>query len=350
MNFLIDISVEPDTLMFVKLIEALQERGHDVILTARRIPASNKLQRFLGFEPYIIGEYSDTLEGKLLASSRRIINMVRLVKKLTGGKLDGVLSNSSVEASRIGFGLNCKVHTFNDHITLQSSLIMPLSTYVYTPWINPVSDYTKYGLEDWQVISYRGFLINAWMPYIHIDPNVPASLGLNPDKPIIVFRESEVKASYLLGKKDITVEAVKVLAKKRPDIQFVARPRYSVNEMKSRFSKNEYPNVKIIQRAIDMRSLLAKSSVFIGGGATMCMEAAYLGIPTINTRPIKSPMTDFLEQQDLAIKANTIKDIVNMVQTRLDSGYKEQYIRRAENVFKCLEFPMDKLIEKMEHG
>lgn len=351
MKFLIDLSVEADALMFKRLIRDLQERDHEIILTTRNIPESIKFQSYLGLKPHVIGEYSGTLEGKLLASSQRIYKMTKIVSQ-TKGKLDGVVSNTGIEASRVGFGLNTKVHTFHDHpnpeAAAQMKLTIPISTYVYAPWIIPRENYTKYGLKDWQVVSYKGFLAMAWMPYEKLNSDILAELNLDENRPVIVFRESEMKATYLFGKQDITIEAVKCLAKDMPDIQFVTRPRYSINELQSQFPTVKYPNVIVLREPMDMRSLMAKSVAHIGGGATMCLESAYLGVPTITSRPINSPITDWLENKGLAQKAYTAQGIVDIM-TNMECN-KAQYKCRSKEAFGDLEFPLDVLIENLERA
>lgn len=351
MKFLIDISVEADALMFKRLIAALQDRDHEIILTARNIPEAIKFQSYLGMTPHIIGEYTGTLEGKLLASSQRIYEMTKLVSQ-TKGKLDGVVSNTGIEASRVGFGLNTKVHTFHDHpnpeAAAQMKLTIPISTYVYAPWVISKDCYYDYGLKPWQVVSYKGFLAMAWMPYEKLNKNILSDIGLDEDRPVVVFRESETKAAYLFGKQDITIDAVNILAEDMPDMQFVTRPRYSINELQSQFPTAKYPNVTILQEPVDMRSLMAKSIAHIGGGATMCLESAYLGVPTITCRPITAPITDWLEEQGLAQKAITAQGIVDIM-----NNYEyntAEYRRRAKEAFADLEFPLETLIENMERG
>lgn len=349
MKFLIDLSVEADALMFRQLIERLQERGHQVVLTARRIREANRLQWFLGLNPLIIGRYAGTLQEKLLTSALRVHDMTRAVLKRMDG-LDGVISNTGVEACRVGFGLKASVHTFHDHpqveATAQMKLTIPICTYVYAPWVIPKSEYTRYGLPEEQVVHYKGFLNMAWMPNFKPDEDILRQLNLDLDRPVIVFRESEMKAAYLFGKHDITIPAIQQLAKKLPDWQFVTRPRYSAPMLRAYFPKKEYRNVTILPDPIDMRSLLAKATMFIGGGATMCLEAAYLGIPTITCRPIKAPITDFLINEGMAYEAHSVEDVV----ATFNSEVNHDLILEAKRIFGEMEFPLDTLIANLERG
>ncbi len=347
MNFLVDLSVESDALMFKRLINTLKMKGHNVLVTARHIPEANNLQKFINVESTIIGNYSSTLEGKLLYSAERIAELTKLVMLHFNGHIDGVVSNTGVEASRVGFGFNCKVHTFHDHpnkeAEAQMKLTIPLSTYVYAPVIIPKSEYLKYGLKKWQIISYNGFLSMAWMPYEKLNNNILDELHLDKNKKIIVFRESETKSAYICS--DITLPAIKKLSKMMPDVQFISRPRYSWEELTNYFK--ECSNVTIFKSPIDMRSLFTKSTCHIGGGATMCLESAYLGIPTITSRQISSPITDFLESSGLAVKVGCVDELIETLKLIYDNDskcYKEQ----SHKIFSNMEFPLDILIDNME--
>jgi len=334
--------------MFKRLIEKLLERGHEVLLTAREKVQAVDLYRYVGLEPCVIGKYATTLESKLVASAERIRDMTWFVLRKVGydGKLDAVVSNTGVEACRVGFGLGAQVHTFHDHPEAihQMLLTIPLSTYVYVPWVIDRNIYVRYGLSAEQIVSYRGFLSLAWMPYVEVQKNVVESIGLNPDCPIVVFRESEVGAAYLFGKQDITLPAVKQLAQKHPDWQFIGRPRYETEPIIEYFK--DCSNVTIFTKPIPLQSLWAETDLLIGGGATMCLEATWFGTPTISCRPVTSPITDYLKSVGLAFDAKTVKDAVRLSEEKI--GKWNKYL--ARKVYDGMEFPLEQLVRNIEEG
>jgi hypothetical protein len=345
MRVLVDLCVEADGLMFKKLTEELVNRGHKVLLTTRDKVHLPELFSYLGLKPHVVGRYATTLEGKLVASSERVAKMARLVLKEFGG-LDAVVSNTGVEACRVGFGLGAQVHTFHDHPEAlhQTLLTIPLSTYVYVPWIIDRAIYVKYCLSAEQIVSYRGFLATAWMPYVKRDEHVLDKLSLDPDRSIVVFRESEIGAAYLFGKQDITLPAVKKLAQKHSEWQFVGRPRYETKPI-IKYFKN-HPNVKVYKEPIPLQSLWAETDLLIGGGATMCLEATWFGTPTISCRPIKSPITDYLKSIGLAWDAKTVGDVVRLSEEKI--GKRNEAL--AREVYDEMEFPLEKLISNIEEG
>jgi hypothetical protein len=331
--------------MFKCLIEELQKRGHEVLLTARKKVQAVDLYRYVGLTPHVVGEYATTLEGKLIASAERIAEMALLVLRELGG-LDAVVSNTGVEATRVGFGLGAQVHTFHDHPEAihQMLLTIPLSTYVYVPWIIDRAIYVKYGLSAEQIVSYKGFLTAAWMPHVEVQKNVVESLGLDPHRPVVVFRESEVGAAYLFGRKDITLPAVKQLAQRHPDWQFAGRPRYEAEPIIEYF--RDCPNVQIYTEPIPLQSLWAETDLLIGGGATMCLEATWFGTPTVSCRPITSPITDYLKSVGLAWDAKTVEDVVRLSEEKI--GKRNQTL--ARRIYGKMEFPLKQLISNIEEG
>ena len=328
--------------MFKELTDKLKERGHDVIITARDKVQALDLYRHEGIEFFIVGKYAKTLEEKLLASAERIYKMTKLIQKELKG-LDAIISNTGVEASRVGFGLGAQVHTFHDHPEAihQLLLTLPISTYIYYPWVIPKSFYKEHGIRDEALVPYKGFLSASWMPKIKVDENIIEKLGLDKDKKVIVFRESEIGAAYLFGKNAITLPAIKKLAETRKNVQFVARPRYHSSILEGYFKGLK--NITIFKTPIDLQSLLAKADMLIGGGATMCLEATYFGTPTIMCRQITSPITDFLAEKGLAQQAESVVDVIKMA--RHMNNRKEKL---AREVYDQMEFPLDTIIEKIE--
>ena len=343
MKIVIDLCVDSDGLMFKELAEKLKERDHEVIITARDKVQALDLYRYMGLEFFIVGKYAKTLEEKLLASAERIYNMAKIIKRELKG-LDAIISNTGVEASRVGFGLGAQTHTFHDHPEAihQLLLTLPISTYIYYPWTIPKSFYKKHGIKDSALVPYKGFLTASWMSKIKVDNNIIEKLGLDPDRRIIVFRESEMGAAYLFGKNAITLQAVKKLAETRKNIQFVARPRYHSAILEGYFKGLK--NVTIFKHPIDLQSLLAKADMLIGGGATMNLEATYYGTPTIMCRQITSPITDYLAETGLAVQANSVVDIIKLTRSNMNKR-KEKL---AREIHDNMEFPLDTIIEKIE--
>ena len=343
MKICIDLCVDSDGAMFKELAEKLIERDHEVLITARDKVQALDLYRYEGLDFHIVGKYAKTLEEKLLASAERIYKMTKLIKQELKG-LDAIISNTGVEASRVGFGLGAQVHTFHDHPEAihQFLLTIPISTYVYYPWVINKSFYKRHGIKNEALVPYNGFLSASWMPKIKVDENIIQKLGLDKDRKVIVFRESEMGAAYLFGRNAITLPAIKKLAETRKNVQFVARPRYHSSILEGYFKGLK--NITIFKNPIDLQSLLAKADLLIGGGATMCLEATYFGTPTIMSRQITSPITDYLEDVGLAVTAKSVVDIIKLSRNHMNKRNE----KLAREIYDQMEFPLDTVINNIE--
>jgi len=342
MKFLVDLTCEGGALLFYSLIRRLQEKGHEVYITSRHYDKANELQKSLGLKASIIGRHGGaSLYGKLRAYALRV---ERLADYLIEHNVDAVVSNAGPEICRVGYGLGLKVFTWNDmpEAEAQTRLTVPLSTWVFTPWIIPKEEFTKYGISGGHIYQYPALYPMAWLPNIKVDDKIVQKLALSSENPIILFRESEGRAAYLLDKKSIVLSAVRTLAEKHRGWQFISRARYDAGELKSELK--DLPNTYIFDEPIDMQSLLAKADFLIGGGATMNIEAAYYGTPVIACRQIEVRYERFLIQAGLAIKAHSDRHIVELAERVLGNRNDDL----ARRVFGRMHYPLEEIIEIME--
>jgi len=281
---------------------------------------------------------------KLECSAFRLESMIDYVRAKMGGIVDVVVSNVGPEATRLGYGLGAKVCTWNDMPEAEAltRLTTPLSTWIFTPWIIPPQEFIRYGVPDERIFRYHALYPMAYLPEIEVEQNIMGRLGIHDFYDVIVFSESETRASYLIGKQDIVVEAVKVLAEEMPEAIFLARPRYSAEELRRNFY--DQPNVHIFSEPIDMQSLVAKADLLIGGGATLNIEAAYYGTPVIACRPITCRYEQFLLDRWLAVKAHTVDEVVSLAYELLGKRNDD----KARQVFDKMKYPLDEIIKIIE--
>jgi hypothetical protein len=347
-KYLIDLSCETDVFLFKRLALKLQERGHRVYITTRNFMSIYDLACKEGLNPVTtLGSHGGkTLYGKLMAGAERIQLLAKMANDID---LTGVISNSNPEVCRVGFGLGLKVFTWNDSPDLQEAqtrLTAPLSDWIFTPWIVPKEHFTHLGVPPARVFQYRALFPMAWLPYEKVNYEIHEQ---SFESPALVFRESETKSAYLEGR-DLAVESVKILASKHPDWHFYTRPRYSLEELLNKIGELT-PNITIYSRPIDMGSLLSKSHAFIGGGGTMCIEAAYYGTPVISTRSKSTYYERFLEEHGLIRKASNVAEVVKLVEQLVIEGWEEHHARlqkRAKEVFSKMEYPLDEIVSILE--
>ncbi|MBS7656185.1 DUF354 domain-containing protein [Candidatus Bathyarchaeota archaeon] len=350
MRFWIDILTPKQALFFMNLCLKLEKEGHQVIKTTRQYREATQLLRVKGLKAKVVGKHGGkNIYEKLKASAERIIKLAALIKKLSP---DAAISFSSVEASRVAFGLKIPHYCVSDspHAEAVSKLTIPLSKKLFTPFVIPKKAWVKYGISKTDIIFYKALDPIAWLKNFKIDENVLAKLNLKKDKPIITIRVEESYAAYLLNKnlkRSVAVKAAHLLTDKT-NAQIVVLPRY---EEQIKFLKKEFKKekVKIANKVIDGASLIALSSVFIGAGGTMTAESALLGTPTISCYPSNPTYIEkFLIKQDLIQRSLNPKIIVELALSYInDEDAKKRALKKAEKLTSIMEDPTEVILKKI---
>lgn len=322
MRVLVDCATPKNALFFHPIIDELKKRGCEVGVTARVYAENIGVLERLGIEHHVLGKHGgETLQGKLEAHIERLECLTKFVKEF---EPHVVVNLMNPESSRVAFALNIPLMCFADipEATHVAKLTIPLATKVFSPWIIPKKAFLKYGLELRQIYQYHALDPVVWLRRHKVDENILEKLGLEPSKPVIVFRSSETKAAYLHGYRDLASEAMEQFNKDK--FQLINIPRYRPHKV------------------IDTQSLLARCTVLIGGGGTMNCEAAYYGTPVIDCRAVDTYYMRFLRRMGLTVKALTIDQIVKETEKAVRSGKNAEKARR---VFGQMKFPLKEITE-----
>ncbi|MBS7657629.1 MAG: DUF354 domain-containing protein [Candidatus Bathyarchaeia archaeon] len=347
MKVWIDILTPKQALFFMELSSKFEEQGHQVITTTRRYREVNQLLSIKGLKAKVIGEHGGRkLFKKLISSAERIIKLATLIKKVSP---DIAISFSSIEASRVSFGLNIPHYCVSDspHAEAASKLTVPLSKKLFTPFVIPKNVWSKYGIPKENIIHYRALDPIVWLKNFKVDENVLSMLNINKNEPVVTVRPEEAFAAYLNKnlKETLIVEVVKLLTKKI-NAQIVVLPRYK--EQISFFKRKlKEKNVKVVDKVVDGASLLASSSVFIGAGGTMIAEAALIGIPTISCFPSKPTYVEkFLIKQNLIKRSLNPKYIVKLALKYIENkNIREEIAKKSKELISTMEDPTKVILE-----
>ena len=334
--------VTPKSVLFFKgLIMALD----NVIVTTRGNKEYKEVTELLKLYkiPYIsIGEYGDSLEEKLKNSLNRQKKLIDIVKKYNIKKL---VTLSSVDAIRVAFGLGIKIINFNDmplrsykfeykDITPVTRLTAPFSSVLFKPFMVDDEIFLKLGVENIKTYNFIDPLI--WLKDFSVDneyiqKTIPQ---IDTNKPIVVVREEEYKANYVLHQTPFLYEVIEKL--QNWDINLVIIPRYESEYLKKRFKK-----AIVLEKKIILQNLLAKSNLFIGGGGTINIEACYFGVPVISTRSFISHYDKFLIDNNLMWHSNDSKEIISLSKKLI----KQKTDSRP--IFDKMEVDIDMFIKEM---
>jgi len=314
---LFDLDMPKWVLFFYPIMKRLDELGQNYIVVSRGGAGYSELNEVLELYkiPYIsIGEYGGaSLEGKLRASIKRQTKLIDIIKK---HNVEVVVSGSVVDINRVAFGLGIKVINFNDmplksykfeykNITPVTRLTAPFSSVLFKPFMVDDEIFLKLGVENIKTYNFIDPLI--WLKDFSVDneyiqKTIPE---IDINKPIVVVREEEYKANYVLHQTKFLYEVIEKL--QNWDINLVIIPRYESGYLKKQFKK-----AIVLEKKIILQNLLAKSNLFIGGGGTINIEACYFGVPVISTRSFISHYDKFLIDNNLMWHSNNSKEIISL--------------------------------------
>ena len=108
---------------------------------------------------------------------------------------DVAVSFCSPEASRVSYGLGIKHIAFSDspHAEAVMRLSIPLVQKLLIPWIIPKKEFTKFGIDAKDIISYKA-IDAASISKRKISRKI--KLPFNSKRKTILIRVEEVQAAY----------------------------------------------------------------------------------------------------------------------------------------------------------
>ena len=271
MKVWIDLANSPHVPLFIPLVQRLEVRGHEVVLTVRDHAQTLELAKERWPEAMVIGGASPAgRAAKAAAIGRRVRALRRFAVR---ERPDVALSHGSyaqVVAARLA---RVPAVTMMDYEHQPANhLSFRLSATVVTPAAFPADDLKRFGAR--RVVTYDGFKEELYLAGFRPDEGVLEALGLDPSKVVAVFRPPPEGALYHRGGNE-RFDAVLAEAFAEPGVQVVLLPR--TQDQRRRY---EAAGAIVPSRAVDGASLLALADVVIGAGGTMSREAALLGTPT----------------------------------------------------------------------
>lgn len=233
------------------------------------------------------------------------------------------------------------------HAEAVCRLSIPLMTLLMCPSVIPSKEFTKYGINQRQMIRYKALDPAMWLRdnaepiYKHED------LGLDKAKKTITFRFEESQAAYLSGiDKTLSFKMLRKIIDSFSDCNIVILSRYSdqIETLKKEFSGKAI----VIERVIDGTSLLLLSDVFIGSGGTMNWECALLGIPNISYTPMKYHINEYLIKKKLVVRCRNVSSLSKYVKKMLDTNYRKSLKKKSEKELSKMEDLKKLTIEVLE--
>ncbi len=349
----IDIFAPKDVMFFTPIIKELYRRNVPVLVTTRSCKGYTEITELLKLNQINfddIGIFGGAnLADKLSASIERQKYLMEHIAEYNVSKL---VSLSSVDATRVAFGLGIPIYNFYDiplsdyktnftRALPQARLTIPLSTKMFKPFVVPDEIFMRFSLEKEQIIEYNFIDPLIWLkdfkPDFDYVKNILANYDVDFDKHLILIREEEYKASYVNKKYPFLYESLPLI-KEKFNANIVIIPRYE-----SDYLKREFPFAVVIEEKIIVQHLLAFADMFIGGGGTMNTESCFFGTPTVSTRSFISHYDKYQIDNGLMHWVENKKQLIDAVETLM--GKRNE--KKAKEVFGKMNVDMDFFIDEI---
>ena len=324
-------------LFFEPMIQRLK-KNHSVLCTSRKYNQVTDLAKIRKQKLVIIGKHGGgEKHDKLNASLSR---SKLLVKKISKFSPDITLSFCSPEAARISYGLGIKHICFSDspHAENVMRLVVPLVQKLLIPWIIPKKKFTKFGIDQNNIIQYKA--IDAATISKRKIKNIKKTVG----KRIILVRLEEDEAAYSLKKRPI-IPIIKEILKEFSGQEIVIMTRYA--SQKKYLQQIFQKKIKILSKVVDSKLLLYNADIFIGSGGTMTAESALLGIPTISYDAVPNIIEDYLVRKKLVMREVNPKKMVSVMKKVFKSSNSRRK-NRAKKMMSSMEDPYPILLKTMK--
>ena len=318
------------------------KKNHTVLCTSRDYQQVTQLAKIRDLKLKIIGKHGGTKRhDKLNASLHRSKSLSLRIKQFSP---DITVSFCSPEAARVSYGLGISHICFSDspHATAVMRLVVPLVQKLLIPWIIPKKEFTKFGIDSKDIVSYRA-IDAAIIAKRKISKNNKTRSKKNVRK-IILVRVEEEYASYSTKRRP-AIPIIKEILKNFSNEEIVVMGRYSsqVKHLEQVFGKK----IRVLNKVVDSKKLLENTDVFIGSGGTMTAESALLGIPTISYNAVPNIIEAYLVKKKLVIRKTNPKQIANSIEKILrssNSGIK----KRSKKMMNSMEDPYLTLVKTMK--
>ena len=280
MRVWVDLTNSPHVLVFRPLIRLLRERGAEVEVTAREYAQTMQLLELHGIDAEPIGRHGGRSS---LGKARVELSRLGLLRRWARGRrFDLALAHGSHDLTLTARSLGIPSATTFDYefAWLQHQLGCRAARRVVVPEAIPAERLTRYGVKPPKLRRYPGLKEEYYLADFEPDPAVPAQLGVDPSRRLVVVRTPPEVSLYHRHGNPLFLDVLDRLG--RDDrIHAVVLPR--TGEQRERIRGLGLPSLLVPDRAVDAQSLIAAAAAVVSAGGTMNREAVALGVPVFTT-------------------------------------------------------------------
>jgi predicted glycosyltransferase len=339
----IDLENSPHVPFFKPIIEALERRGHSIVVTARDCFQVCDLADLFQLQYRRIGRHYG--KHKLAKVAGLGIRVMQMTPGMFREKPDLSLSHGSRSQIVVSSLLGVPNVTIFDY---EHSAHMR----IFKPgWVMAPEVVVQAGgcadIPKDRLLSYPGIKEDVYAPSFKPDPAIKQELGLKADDLVVTIRPPATEAHYHNPEAEGLLTAVFQLLGKLPQSKIVLVPRTPKqgHDLKRQFPEMFRDKKAIIpERVVDGLDLIWFSDLVISGGGTMNREAAALGVPVYSIFRGKIGAVDhYLASEGRLVMLESVAD----VNTKIKTGYRQKSSQRAQAASSPA---LDAVVDNIQHA
>jgi predicted glycosyltransferase len=281
MKVWIDMTNSPQVPFFRPLIRLLEERGHDVRVSARDFAQTLELLEAAGSRHTVVGPPHGGAgrAGKIRTMGSRLRALRAWARPQ---RFDLALSHASHELPLVARSLGVASSYAYDYefARAQHTLGSRAATRVVAPNAIPQERLNRLGATVAKVRRYPGLKEEYYLSGFSPDTAVLDELGLDKTRVLAVVRTPPEVSLYHRHGNPLFVELLERLGSD-PAAQAVVLPR--TGAQRDALREAALPSLVVPEHAIDAQSLIAVADLVVSAGGTMNREAVALGTPVWTT-------------------------------------------------------------------
>jgi len=281
MKVWIDMTNSPHVPFFRPLIELLEERGHDVLVSARDFAQTLELLDAAGIGHDVVGPPHGGAgrAGKIRAMGSRLRALRTWARPQ---RFDLALSHASHELPLAARSLRVPSSYAYDYefARAQHTLGSRAATRVIVPEAIPQERLDRLGATTAKVRRYPGLKEEYYLSGFSPDTAVLDELGVDPSRVLVVVRTPPEVSLYHRHGNPLFTELLDRLGND-PAVHAVVLPR--TRAQRDSLREAALPSLVVPEHAIDAQSLIALADLVVSAGGTMNREAVALGTPVWTT-------------------------------------------------------------------
>ncbi len=331
----IDIDNSPHVPFFKPIMRELENRGFEILLTARDTYQVCDLLKFHHLSCKVVGwHYGKNKLLKVLGNCLRTAQLLPMAAKI---RPDLALSHGSRAQILTGAVLGIPTIMMHDYEhSTKTGFVEP--NWTLTPEIIPNT--TMKGKRG-RTLTYPGLKEDVYIPQFQPDPSILQALGISPDEIVVTLRPPATEAHYHNKEADELFVAALELFSAHPNVRAVTLPR-SVrqgDELKQRWADLIASGRMIIPSSpVDGLNLIWFSDLVVSGGGTMNREAAALEIPVYSIFRGKIGAVDrYLANSGRLTLLESVEDVRTKIQLKRREKSLEMRILRPEAMSRIVE-------------